>query len=239
MSAVYKPILTLQMPGLFNNWKTLDKVRDALMPDFQRGMEAEGFLLVGSGDVGLARTQSRGKAIRSPEDLKGMKVYRWSDDIIAPATASVIGYTGVPSSVPGLLPALSGGRINVITTPALASTQLQWWSHLDHINENVAGVGIGGLILAKKRVEGLPADAREQLLKTGRKAGKMLTKRIRKEDAKAYKMLKTRMTVVSLSASEKARWKSVFKKVRKRLANDGTLPRTWITKVEALAAGNE
>ncbi len=63
----------------------------------------------------------------------------------------------------------------------------------------------------------------------------LLTKRIRKEDAKAYKMLKSRMTVVTLSASEKSRWKSVFKTVRDRLASDGTLKRDWVKKVEALA----
>jgi TRAP-type C4-dicarboxylate transport system substrate-binding protein len=234
LSAVYKPILALQMPGLFSDWAGLDKARDALMPEFRRGMEAEGFILAGSGDVGLARTQSRGKAIRTPADLKSMKVYRWSDDIIAPVTASTIGYNAVPSSVPGLLPALSSGRINVITVPALASTQLQWWSHLDHVNADVAGVGIGGLLLSKKRVDSLPPDAREKLLKTGRKAGKMLTKRIRKEDAKAYKMLSSRMKVVNISAAEKAQWASVFKKVRTRLSQ-GTFTPALVSRVEKLA----
>ena len=127
-----------------NNWDTLDSARDKMMPEFQEGMKKNGFVLLGSGDVGLARTMSKGRAIKSPDDLKAMKVYAWQDDLIAPKIASEIGYTPVLSSVPGLLPALSAGRINVITVPALAATQLQWWSHLDHVNENVAGVGIGG-----------------------------------------------------------------------------------------------
>lgn len=234
LSDVYKPFLALQMPGLFTSWETLDKARDAVMPEFQEGAKKEGFEVVGSGDVGLAHTMSKGKAIKSPDDLASMKVYAWSDDIMAPTTASVIGYTPVKSSVPGLLPALSSARINVITVPALAATQLQWAAHLDHVNEQVAGVGIGGLVVSKSKLESLDGDLRSVLLKTGNKAGKMLTERIRDEDEKAYKHVKKKMTVVKLSDAEQARWRSVFKKVRKKLGQ-GTFSPELVQKLEGLA----
>jgi TRAP-type C4-dicarboxylate transport system substrate-binding protein len=234
LSAIYKDVLVMQMPGLFTDWKSLDKARDAMMGDFQKGMKKNGFILLGTGDVGLARTMSKGKEIRSPADLKKMKVYAWSDDIIAPKTASVVGYTPVLSTVPGLLPALSSGRINVITVPALAATQLQWWSHLDHVSDDVAGVGIGGLVFSQKRLDALPGDLREVLVDTGKKAGEILTKNIRKEDDKAYEQVKGRMKVVKLNPMEKARWKSTFKKIRRRLAQ-GTFASSLVDKVEGLA----
>lgn len=234
LSAIHKDVLAMQSPGLFQDWATLDKVRDKMLPEFQDGMKKNGFVLLGAGDVGLARTMSKGKAIKSPDDLKAMKVYAWKDDTIAPKIASEIGYTPVLAQVPELLPALSSGRINVITVPALAATQLQWWSHLDHVNENVAGVGIGGLVMSNKRLEALPGDVREVLKKTGEKAGKMLTKRIREEDDKAYGMISKRMTVVKLSGAEKARWNEVFKKVRAKLAQ-GTFPSGLVSKLEKLA----
>jgi TRAP-type transport system periplasmic protein len=234
LSGCYKDILALQMPGLFTDWDTLDKVRDEMLPEFQKGMEANGFTLLGSGDVGLARTQSKDRAIKTPDDLKAMKVYAWSDDIIAPITASVLGYTPVLSSVPGLLPALQQGRINVITVPALASTQLQWWSNLDHVNDHVVGVGIGGLVMSKKRLDALPGDLKDVLKTTGEKAGKLLTKRIRKEDDKAYNMLKERMTVVTLTADEQNVWAAKFKEVRTRLGQ-GTFPADLVSRIEKAA----
>jgi TRAP-type C4-dicarboxylate transport system substrate-binding protein len=234
MSKIHKPMLAMQMPGLFTSWKSLDKARNAMASQFNKGMEKEGFMFLGTGDVGLARTMSKGKAIRTPKDLKGMKVYAWQDDVIAPKTASIIGYTPVLSSVPGLLPALSSGRINCITVPALAATQLQWWSHLDHVNDDVAGVGIGGLIIAKKRFDGLPGDSRKLLAKTGKKAGKMLTKKIRSEDKKAFKMLKKRMTLVKLDGAQKAKWKSMFKKIRKKLGQ-GTFSSALVKKLEGFS----
>lgn len=234
LSAIHKDVLAMQAPGLFQDWATLDKVRNQMLPEFQSGMKKNGFVLLGTGDVGLARTMSKGRAIKTPEDLKAMKVYAWKDDTIAPKIASEIGYTPVLAQVPELLPALSSGRINVITVPALAATQLQWWSHLDHVNENVAGVGIGGLVMSNKRLEALPGDVREVLKKTGDKAGQMLTKRIREEDRKAYAMISKRMTVVKLSGAEKDRWNKVFKKVRQKLGQ-GTFPSSLISKLERLA----
>ncbi len=234
LSAVYKDILALQMPGLFTNWATLDSARDAMMSTFQAGFKAKGFILQGSGDVGKAKTMSKGSAIRSPNDLKSMKVYRWKDDIIAPVTARVIGYTAVPSSVPGLLPKLTSGQVNVITVPPLAAVSLQWASELNHINDETVGVGIGGLMMSEDAFNRVPADQQAMLTKTGTKAGKILTKRIRKQDARAYKHMKKKMTVVKLNPAEKARWRSVFKKVRRELGQ-GVFSSALVKKLEGLA----
>ncbi len=234
LSKIHKNVLVLQMPGLVTGWGQLDKVRNALMPQFQKGMNSAGFHMLGTGDVGLARTMSKGKAIRSPEDLKSMKVYAWGEDPIANVTSSVIGYTPVLMGVPSLLPALQSGRVNVLTVPALAAVNLQWASQVDHMNEQVAGVAVGGLVVSQKALDGLPGDSRALLLKTGKKAGKMLTKKIRKEDRKAYKKMAKRTTVVKLDASEKARWRSVFKKIRRKLGQ-GTFPASLVKKAEGLA----
>ena len=233
LSDVYSPILALQMPGLFSDWNTLDKVRDAMRSKFEAGFKANDFVLMGDGDVGKAKTMSKGRAIRSPNDLKHMKVYRWKDDIIAPVTASVVGYTAVPSTVPGLLPKLSSGLVNVITVPSLAAVSLQWASQLDHINTQTVGVGIGGLLMTAAAMKRVPADQRAMLRKTGKKAGKLLTMRIRKEDDKAFKHMKKKMTVVKLNHAEQARWRSVFKKVRRRLGQSA-FPSALVSKLESL-----
>ena len=234
LGKIHKNILVLQMPGLVTNWKELNKVRNALMPGFQKGFHAEGFHLLGKGDVGLARTMSTSKAIRSPDDLKSMKVYGGRADPITPVTASVIGYTAVPMGVPSILPALQSGRVNVLTVPALAAVNLQWASQIKFINDQAAGVAVGGLIMSQKTLDGLPGDAKKLLLKTGKRAGKMLTNKIHKEDKKAYRKMSKRAEVVKLNAGEKARWRSIFKKIRRNLGQ-GTFPASLVKKAESLA----
>jgi TRAP-type C4-dicarboxylate transport system substrate-binding protein len=234
LNKINRNFLALQLPGLCRTWKCVDRVRDGVGMQLYKDSLEKGFVLLGKGDVGLARTFSKGKPIRTPSDLKAMKVYQWDQDPVAPTIASIIGYTGVKSSVPALLPALSSGRINVATVPPLAATQLQWANHFDHVSDGVAAGVIGGLIVAKSAVDGLPADSKKLLINTGEKAGIMLTKRIRKEDAKAYKLVQKRMTVVKLSAGEEAAWKEVFRKIRKQLGQ-GTFSPEYVTKLEGLA----
>ncbi|MBM4356766.1 MAG: TRAP transporter substrate-binding protein DctP [Deltaproteobacteria bacterium] len=234
LSAIHKPILAFQMPGLFGDWGKLDAAREQLMPELKDAFKKEGFALLGSGDVGLAHTMSKGKPIRSPNDLKSMKVYAWSDDPVAPVTASVIGYTPVPSSVPELLPKLSSGAINVATVPSLPAVTLQWQQHLDHINEDVVGVGVGGLVMSQKALDSLNADEAEVVRKSGKKAGKKLTKKIREEDAAAFAKIKERMTLVKLSDDERKVWMDTFKKIRSQLAQ-GTFSPDLVRRLEDMA----
>jgi TRAP-type C4-dicarboxylate transport system substrate-binding protein len=233
LGKVYLPIIALEMPGLFSDWGSLDKAREELAPQFDAGAKAAGFIIAAYTDVGMVRVFSKGKAIRRPADLKTMKVYRNENDPVGPITSSVIGYRGVPSSPAELNAALSSGRINALSATALNVIQLQLWTHIDHVSNEVTGIAVGGLVFSKDRIDRLPADLRKMLLRMGKKAGKMLTKRIRREDAKAFKMLKTRLTLVTLTAEEKDVWEKSFADIRKRLAK-GVFSAPLVHKLEGL-----
>lgn len=238
LGQIYQPMLVLQMPGLFSGWETLDAARDALKDEFAEGAKKAGFVIGGWGDVGLAHTFSKtgsDKVIRLPEDLRGHKPYRWQDDPIAGAIFEEIGQvTAEPSTVPELLPALDAGKIDVFTVPALAAEQLQWASRADHVTSSVVAVGIGALVFTQSAIDKLPEDLREVLIKTGAKAGKMLTERIRDEDKQAFERISQQLTVVDLTAAEKDQWAAVFKKARVRLSQTTFSP-DLVARVEKLA----
>jgi hypothetical protein len=85
LGKVYKPILALQMPGLFSSWAKLDKARDAMKAEFEKGASDAGFSLAGWGDVGLVRLLSKGFVLKQPDDLKGKKPFYLRADAINPA----------------------------------------------------------------------------------------------------------------------------------------------------------
>ena len=91
LSSIHKPIVALQMPGAFQTWAELDKARDALRPQFDKAMTDEGFYVSGWGDVGIARTMSRGFAVANPKDVKGKSPANLREDIIGPKVYEVIG----------------------------------------------------------------------------------------------------------------------------------------------------
>ncbi|MBI4950762.1 MAG: TRAP transporter substrate-binding protein DctP [Myxococcales bacterium] len=235
LGKIYQPMLALQMPGLFDTWEGLDKARDEIKDKLAEGAKGEGFFIAGWGDVGLAHTFTKGVEIRVPTDLRGTKPYRWRDDIIASTIYDEIKeVNGVPLGVPELLPALDQGTVNVFSVPALAAEQLQWASRADHVSENVIAVGIGALVFSQKAIDELEPDLKEVLISTGRKAGKMLTDRIRAEDSEAFGRIKSNLSLVTLKADEIGQWNELFKKVRARLAQ-GTFPAALVSRLEQLA----
>jgi TRAP-type C4-dicarboxylate transport system substrate-binding protein len=235
LGKIYKPILALQMPGLFTTWSKLDAARDAMKGDFEKGASDAGFTILGWGDVGLVHVMTKGATIKTPDDMKGQKPYMWRDDDSQPILYQIIGgVTPVPLNIPEVLPALNTGTINIINAPSLAAEQLQWASKLDTINEDVSAAAIGALVVSSKRLESLSDDQRSVILDTGRIAANALTKRIRAEDDAAFNRLKGKMTVVSLSGDEKSKWESIFKQTRQRLAQ-GTFPADLVSKLEGLA----
>lgn len=239
LSQIYPHIIALQMPGLFPNWAKLDSVRDKTKGKFEKAFNDQGFVILGTGDVGIAHLMSRGKPVRVPDDLKTMHPFYLSGDAIGQKFLETV---GVPSpkalSVAAILPALSSrseGSVDVINTPAIAAEQLQWAAHVDHINTMASGIGIGALVMNKERYEGLPADAKAVMERTGKNTGKLLTERIRGIDEKAFERLKASKTVVELKDPEKAAWNEVFKKVRNSLKAEGKVKADIFDEVSAAA----
>jgi TRAP-type C4-dicarboxylate transport system substrate-binding protein len=235
LSKIYRPILALQIPGLFTSWSKLDAARDTMKAEFEKGVSDAGFRLLGWGDVGAAHVMSKGFAVKSPDDIKGKKPYMWRDDIIAPVLFQVIGGVNpVPLNIPEVLPNLNTGAVDIVIAPALAAEQLQWSSKLDTIVSDNAGMAIGALVMSAKKLDSLSEENRKILQETGAIAANALTKRIRDEDNAAFARMKGKMTVVDLSGDEKGKWETVFKQVRDRL-KQGTFSADLVSKLEGLA----
>lgn len=218
LSSAYKPIVALQMPGAFETWAELDRARTALKPQFDAELAKRGFVVVGWGDVGRARTFSKGFEVRLPDDLRGHSPAVTGDDVIGPKVLEVIGnVVGRPADVNEILPMLQSGSIDVITAPALAVEQLQWAAYLDHMNTGVTAFGIGATIISKRALDEMPADQRRVVLDTGHRASRVLARRIRAEDDEAFERLERKMNVNEPTDAERAAWRTVWKQACTRV----------------------
>ena len=230
LSSIYKPIVALQMPGAFKSWAELDKAREMLKPEFDKEIVAAGFYVSGWGDVGIARTMSRGFDVVHPEDLRGKAPGLIAQDIINPKVFEAIGgITAKPSDVVEFLPLLNSGAINVLTVPPLAAEQLQWASRLDHMNDGVVSFGVGALVMSEKEMAKLAPEQREIFEKTGHTTGEVLTKIIRREDDAALERLLKKMTIHHQTDAERAEWDKIFKKACQRVKT--ALPGDVLSKI--------
>ena len=110
----------------------------------------------------------------------------------------------------------------------------QWWTHLDYIHTDVISVHVMSLVFSKDRVDGLQSALKNELLKTGKNAIQTLCKELRKDDTKAYNMVRNRLTVVNRSSEEKALLADEYAKVRESLGQ-GTFAKTLVEELESLA----
>lgn len=234
LGKAHKPILALQLPGLFRTWEALDKARDAVKDELEKGAEKEGFR-IGWGDLGKLRGMTKGAVIKRPADLSGKKVLSWRNDVIGPTVYQLLpNVTIVPLSAMEVLPTLRTGGVDVLSAPALAAEQLQWTPHLTHISAESTVLAIGGMVWSKKRMDQLPGDLRTILEDTGKVAQTSLRRKIRAEDDAAFERLKEKMTVVTLSDDDKNAWKPIFAKAIDRL-KQGTFDPKLVDKLIELA----
>ena len=236
LSEIYQSVNALQMPGLFETWAQLDTVRAATRAKFDKGIEDNGFKILGWGDVGISHIMFRpdnGKGdpvkpdIRVPENLKSYNTFYIAGDPISSKFLEKVGVSAPkPLSVPLILPSISGrdkGSIDIITAPAIAAEQLQWSPQVTHVVDMPVGFGIGALVMNKDVFNALPDSAKAALEKTGKNAGELLTGRIRGIDNDAWNRALKDKKVITLTADEKAKWADKFKEVRNALKADGKI----------------
>jgi TRAP-type transport system periplasmic protein len=231
LSLVYRDVLVLQLPGVVDSWAVLDKVREEMKGDLEKGFEGQGFKVVAWGDIGLVRQMSKGFAIRRPNDMKGKQPAVWRNEPMGPIVyAAIGGMVPVPVSVPELLPALRSGKVNVVNAPALAAEQLQWVPYFDHVSGNVTVCAVGGMIFRKKTLDDLPADLKAVLEDVQKRMEKSNGQQVRKLDDQAYERMIKKMTVVQLSKEDRAEWEKVLRGAVNRLGQ-GTFNKAMVDRV--------
>jgi TRAP-type C4-dicarboxylate transport system substrate-binding protein len=217
LGQIYPHIIALQ---LIDSWEKLDAARARLQPRLNEAFAKEHFVIVGSGDVGIAHIMSVGEPIKVPADLASKKTSYIAGDPIGKVNLEAVHARTQTVEVPQIFPQLSSNQIEVINAPALAAEQLQWGSILNAINTMNTGVSIGSLIFYDgegSTYHNLPQDAKDAVMRTGQNTGKLLTSKIRQMDNEAFERFKGRMKVYTPDAAALAEWAKHKETVKRNL----------------------
>jgi TRAP-type C4-dicarboxylate transport system substrate-binding protein len=219
LGQIARPTQVLQMPGILENYKQLNYVREKLSSEFEGMFSKEGYVLLGWGDAGFARQFAK-KPILKPEDLKSARPWVPRDDPALPEMMKVIGANGVPLGIPEVFPALQTGMVDSVTVSAIAAVALQWFRYLTHVSKQAPVAIVGATLVRQELVKGLAPDHLKALMETGKKAHVALVDQVAKEDDKAYKTLIGRGIKefdVLATPDQKKAWDGLYAEVIKRL----------------------
>lgn len=236
LGQLVRQILVLSVPGVFDEYDELDRVRAALSDRFAGMFDQEGYTLLGWGDVGKTRLFSM-ERIERPSDIRRLRPWAWKDDLIFTEFLKVVGANPVRLGVPEVYPALQTRMVDTLPASALAAVSLQWYTRLKYVSKRNSGIIVGATLIRKDKFEQLTDEQKKVLIDTGIRAHKALNTSIRRDDDKSYQtVLKRGLTEVDTTDNQ-AEWEEAGKQVRERLTGR-VYPKSLLDAVIA-AAGSQ
>ncbi|HJL29265.1 MAG TPA: TRAP transporter substrate-binding protein DctP, partial [Polyangiaceae bacterium LLY-WYZ-15_(1-7)] len=201
LSEIVRPVLVLGLPGVVDDYATLDRVRRRMGRRFEAEFDRRGYALLGWGDVGRGRLFSR-RRIARPADLRRARPWAPRSDVVFSSFLEVVGARPRRLGIPEVYPALQTGMVDTVPGSALGVIALQWHTRLRYYAAEGAGILIGATILRKEKLDALPEADRRVLLETSRRGHRLVARAVRREDDRAFEVIQQRMTAVDTRAHE-------------------------------------
>jgi TRAP-type C4-dicarboxylate transport system substrate-binding protein len=181
----------LELPFLFESPAEVDHVHAQLDPTFEQILADKGFVLLGWAEVGFIYLFAD-RPVRSPEDLKQIKMWLWEGDPLAASFFSAYGISPIPLAVTDVLTALETKLIHGVYCSPLAAIALQWFTRVKTMTDLRLTHGIGGVVIDRKAWEAIPAADRTVVLDFARKHFRKLVERTRQENDESIAVMKQR-----------------------------------------------
>jgi len=232
LGQIVRPVLVLQVPGIFENPTQLAKVRTEMSAEFEKQFDTAGYVFLGWGDVGDRRVLSN-KPINSPKDYLSARPWVWTEDPISAELMKIVGANPVLLGLPEVFPALQTGMVDTVVGSATAAVALQWFRHVKFMSKSTGEPVVGATVVRKAWFDALAPELKETLRETALKAHEQLLTRIRSEDEAAAKTLVGRGITEFDQMAQRSEWEPVIKKLIKNLTGKiypkELLERVWKT----------
>ncbi len=217
-SDIDRSIFALELPMGYASYQEFDYVLDKMAPTLDKLYSDKGFVVLGWTDGGWVRFFSK-SPVKTPDDLRALKLFTWSDDDPAVALWKSAGFNPVPLPSTEISTALQTGLVDAIPATPQATLLLQWYTSAKFMADVRWAVLLGGLVVTKTAWDRIPADARPAILAAAQEAARKLGELTRGAEADAIAaMVKHGLTVEPVDGAALAAWQrtaeSTYPKLR-------------------------
>jgi TRAP-type C4-dicarboxylate transport system substrate-binding protein len=234
LTAIDPAFTVFQVPMFFDSYPELFATVDALEPLLAQKLEAKGFVLVGWGHAGWVQLFST-KAVRSPSDLKAVKLFVWAGDNRMVEWWKTNGFKPVPLAATDILTGLQTGIVEALPTTPLAALTLQWYRNAGHMLDLGVAPLVGATIMTKKAWDKLTPAEQAAMRALAQRVEERLEVAIPKQDAEAVEQMKARGLVVNSPATNGGReaWKAQADSFGASMKAGMVPPEVWNAAVAA------
>lgn len=189
MTKIAPALRILDSPFLFKTPDEVDAIHRKFDPELNKMFEDNGFVNLGWSEVGFVYVFTK-TPVRTPGELKKVKMWMWEDDPIAQAVFEVMHVNPVPLSITDVLTSLQTNLIDGFYTPPLGAIVLQWFSRTKYMLDAPLADATGAVVIDRKKFLELPPELREILVRNGTIYLQKLTRVSRDENARSIEQLK-------------------------------------------------
>ncbi|MBI4767813.1 MAG: TRAP transporter substrate-binding protein DctP [Deltaproteobacteria bacterium] len=201
LGIIFKDIKILVIPSLFENYKEVDAVMAKMSGHFEKGIEDNGFKIMGWAESGFIYLFSK-HPIKGAADLRKGKVWIWEDTAIGRAVFKELGINGIPLGIPDVLVSLQTGMIDTVYASPGAAISMQWFTRVSYMTDVPLSYSVGAAVLHKSAFEKIPQALRGTVEEIFRRHLALLKEKVRQEDQKAISVL-TRQGIKLISPNQK------------------------------------
>jgi len=205
LAAAVPELDLLEVPYIFSSSRQADCVLDNhLKEPFTQLFAAKGLVFVTWAENGWRNIGTKNKAIRSPADLRGVKI-RSQESKVHKAYWQRIGASAIPMAVPEVLPALQTGVVEGFDQTALMTLAAEWqtaikfYSVTEHIYQPAA------IVYSKSFFDSLPPEQQKILMGNGNGMAPRARGAVRRLSGQLIKALEAnQVQITKLTPAEKA-----------------------------------
>jgi TRAP-type C4-dicarboxylate transport system substrate-binding protein len=212
-----KSVYAMGIPLMYESYEELYSVHEKMRPKLEAGLEAKGFVVLNWADAGWVHFFTK-KPVAVPDDLRKLKLFSWAGDAEAVEVWRSAGFNPVPLPSTELATALQTGLVEALGAPPQVTVISQYFNHAPFMTDFRWQLLQGATIISKATWERIPADLRPALLKVAQDDGARLQKDVRDSEARDVLAMKKRgLTVVPVSAAQKAEWQKLTESIYPRI----------------------
>jgi TRAP-type transport system periplasmic protein len=206
LAEVDKSVYALGVPLMFDSYEEVYAVLEKMRPRLEATLEQKGFVVLNWADGGWVHFFTK-KPVAVPDDLRKLKLFSWAGDADAVEIWRSVGFNPVPLPSTEIATALQTGLVEALGAPPQVTIISNYYTKAPYMTSLRWQLLLGATIISKSTWDKIPADIRPALADAAREAGAKLQKEIRDGEARDIAAMQKRgLTVVPVSAAQKAEW---------------------------------
>jgi len=219
LSVLFDEIDVFHIPFLFQDYGEVDYVLKKMGPFFKKGLEDNGYIILGWSEAGFIYLMSTAP-ISSVDEIKKMKVWIWHESPLARAIFNEVGVAAISLSLPDVLVGLQTGLVNVVYAPPTGAISLQWFTKVKYITDVPLSYIGGGLVIRKDIFKRLPESSQDAIIEIFQRHLDQLKQTTRNENEEAIKVMqKHGVQIVTPPEDQVAEFKGLSDTAMARLTN--------------------